>query len=174
MDQARRVRPRSAPTAGKELSSCPDSPPHHGNQQHTEPSHLKSLPVRRPVRKAAQIRWLWPEISTALAAGHTITLVRRVLALDGLEISYSKLRTYIARLRKTPVHQPTVNRHAEPPAPPPAVALAGTPLAFPPMNPATRAAEAAPYDPLANLRDRLTRRPGFQYDDRPPDEKKLI
>jgi hypothetical protein len=44
----------------------------------------------------------------------------------------------------------------------------------PPTNPASRTAEAAPYDPLANLRDRLTRRPGFQYDDRPPDEGKLI
>jgi len=51
---------------------------------------------------------------------------------------------------------------------------AGAPLALPPTNPASRAAEVAPYDPLANLRDRLTRRPGFQYDDRPPDEGKLI
>ena len=62
--------------------------------------HLKALPKRRPVRKSAQIRWLWLEIREALAAGHTINDVRQELARDGLAISYSKLRTYVARLRK--------------------------------------------------------------------------
>jgi hypothetical protein len=126
------------------------------------------------VRKAAQIRWFWPEISAALAAGYTITEVRQVLALDGLEISYSKLRAYIARLRKSNPLQPIVNGHAVPTVPPAAGVQAGASLAVPPTNPSPRAAEIAPYDPLANLRDRLTRRPGFEYDGRPPDEKKLI
>jgi hypothetical protein len=117
---------------------------------------------------------LWPEISGALAVGHTISEVRQVLALDGLEISYSKLRSYIARLRKSNPIQPIVNRHAVPTVPPAADVPAGAPLAVPPTNPAPRAPEVAPYDPLANLRDRLTRRPGFEYDGRPPDEKKLI
>ena len=174
MDQGRRAQARSATTAGKEVSSCPAPPPHHANQRHTEPSHLNGLPVRRPVRKAAQIRWLWPEISAALAAGHTITEVRQVLALDGLEISYSKLRAYIARLRKSNSIQPIVNRRPVPIVPAATGVPAGAPLAVPPTNPAPRPAEVAPYDPLANLRDRLTRRPGFEYDGRPPDEKKLI
>ena len=169
MDQAHRSRPRNVAIAGKEPSPCLDSPSHHAP---TELSQLNSLPVRQPVRKAAQIRWLWPEISAALVSGHTITEVRRVLALDGLEISYSKLRTYIARLRKPHPHGQAANRPAEPPAPRRTDAPSGG--AVPPTNPTSQAAEAAPYDPLANLRDRLTRRPGFQYDDRPPDEEKLI
>jgi len=97
-----------------------------------------------------------------------------VLALDGLEISYSKLRAYIARLRKSNPLQPIVNRHPVPTVPAAPGVPAGAPLAIPPTNPASRAAEVVPYDPLANLRDRLTRRPGFEYDGRPPDEKKLI
>jgi hypothetical protein len=83
-------------------------------------------------------------------------------------------RTHVARLRKSNPLQPIVNRHVVPTVPPATGVPAGAPLAVLPTNPAPRAAEVAPYDPLANLRDRLTRRPGFEYDGRPPDEKKLI
>jgi hypothetical protein len=174
MDQARRTRARSAEMAGKGPLRQPDSPPHLADCRRADPVHLNALPAHRPARKSAQIRWLWPEISEALAAGHTIGDIRRELALDGLEISYSNLRTHVARLRKSHPHQLTVNRRGEPPASPPTGVPAGAPLAIPKTNPASRAAEVAPYDPLANLRDRLTRRPGFEYDGRPPDEKKLI
>jgi hypothetical protein len=115
MEQAHRARPRNAARAGKEPSPCLDSPPHHAP---TELSQLNSLPVRQPVRKAAQIRWLWPEIGAALVSGHTIIEVRQVLALDGLEISYSKLRTYVARLRNLtrtgspPTATQSLRRHA--------------------------------------------------------------
>jgi hypothetical protein len=176
MDQAHRTRAgaRGAEAGRKGPLPRLNSPSHHADFHRADPIHLIALPGRRPSRKSAQIRWLWPEISEALAAGHTIGDIRRELALDGLEISYSNLRTHVARLRKSHPHQPTVNRRAEPPAPPPTNVPAGAQLAVPPTNPTSRAAEAAPYDPIANLRDRLTRRPGFEYDDRPPDEKKLI
>jgi hypothetical protein len=174
MDQAHRTRARGAEAAGKGSLPRPDSPPHHADFRRADPIHLNALPGHRPARKSAQIRWLWPEISEALAAGHTIGDIRRELALDGLEISYSNLRTHVARLRRSRPLQPIVNRHDAPTAPPPTNVVAGAPPAVPPTNPASRTAEAAPYDPLANLRDRLTRRPGFQYDDRPPDEGKLI
>jgi hypothetical protein len=170
MDQARLTRARSAETAGKGPLRRPDSPPHLTDCRRADPIHLNALPAHRPARKSAQIRWLWPEISEALAAGHTIGDIRRELALDGLEISYSNLRTHVARLRKSNPLQPILNRHVVPTVPP----AAGAPLGVPPTNPAPRTAEVAPYDPLANLRDRLTRRPGFEYDGRPPDEKKLI
>jgi hypothetical protein len=174
MDQARRTRARSAETAGKGPLRQPDSPPHLADCRRADPIHLSALPAHRPARKSAQIRRLWPEISEALAAGHTIGDIRRELALDGLEISYSNLRTHVARLRRSRPLQPIVNRHDAPTAPPPTNVPAGASPAVPPTNPASCTAEAAPYDPLANLRDRLTRRPGFEYDDRPPDEKKLI
>jgi hypothetical protein len=174
MDEAHRTRARGAETAGKGPLPRPDSPSHHADFRRADPIHLNSLPAHRPARKSAQIRWLWPEISEALAAGHTIGDIRRELALDGLEISYSNLRTHVARLRKSNPLQPIVNRHVVPTVPPAAGVPAGAPLGVPPTNLAPRAAEVAPYDPLANLRDRLTRRPGFEYDGRPPDEKKLI
>ena len=174
MDQAHRTRARGTEAAGKGPLSGPGSPPHRTDFCRADPIHLNELPGHRPARKSAQIRWLWPEISEALAAGHTIGDIRRELALDGLEVSYSNLRTHVARLRKSHPHQLIVNRRGEPPASPPTDVPAGAPPAVTPTNPAIRAAKAVPYDPLANLRDRLTRRPGFQYDDRPPDEKKLI
>jgi hypothetical protein len=173
MDQAHRTRARGAEAPGKGPLPRPDSPPHHADFRHADPIHLNALPAHRPARKSAQIRRLWPEISEALAAGHTIGDIRRELALDGLEISYSNLRTHVARLRRSLPLQPIVNRHDAPTAPPTNVP-AGASRAVPPTNPSSRTAEAAPYDPLANLRDRLTRWPGFQYDDRPPDEGKLI
>ena len=174
MDQAHRTRARGAKMAGKDPLPRPNSPPRHADFRRADPIHLNALPGHRPARKSAQIRWLWPEISEALAAGHTIGDIRRELALDGLEISYSNLRTHVARLRRSRPLQPIVNRHALPTVPPAAGVPAGAYPAVPPTNPASRTAEGAPYDPLANLRDRLNRRPGFQYDDRPPDEKKLI
>jgi hypothetical protein len=173
MDQVYPTRARGAEAAGKDSLPRTDSPPRHADFRRADPVHLNALPTHRPARKSAQIRWLWPEISEALAAGHTIGDIRRELALDGLEISYSNLRTHVARLRKSHPHQPTVNRQAMPPSPPPTDVPAGAPPAVPPTNRAARA-ELASYDPLANLRDRLTHRPGFRYDDRPPDEKKLI
>jgi hypothetical protein len=174
MDEAHRARARGAKTAGKGPLPRPDSPSHHADFRRADPIHLNSLPAHRPARKSAQIRWLWPEISEALAAGHTISDIRRELALDGLEISYSNLRTHVARLRKSDPIQPIVNRHPVPTGPAAAGVPASAPLAVLPTNPTSQAAEIAPYDPLANLRDRLTRRPGFEYDGRPPDEKKLI
>src|ERR1017187_4461966 len=174
MDQARRTPARGAETAGKDPRPRPDSWKHYAGFRCADPTHLNALPARQSARKSAQIRWLWPEISEALAAGHTIGDIRRELALDGLEISYSNLRTHVARLRRSRPLQPIVNRPDAPTAPPPTNVPAGASPAVPPTNPASCTAEAAPYDPLANLRDRLTRRPGFQYDDRPPDEGKLI
>ena len=174
MDQARRTRARGAETAVKGPPRRPDSPPHLTDCRRADPLHLNALPAHRPARKSAQIRWLWPEISEALAAGHTIGDIRRELALDGLEISYSNLRTHVACLRKSNPLQPIVNRRAVPTVPPASDVPAAAPPAVTPTSPVVSAAKAVPYDPLANLRDRLTRRPGFQYDDRPPDEKKLI
>jgi hypothetical protein len=172
MDQESQTRARSAETAGNVPLRRLDSPPHLADFRRADAIHLNALPGHRPARKSAQIRWLWPEISEALDAGHTIGDIRRELALDGLEISYSNLRTHVARLRKSNPLQPTVDRHAAPTVPPAAGVPAGVPLDVPPTNRTSRA--ALPYDPLENLRDRLNRRPGFQYDDRPPDEGKLI
>ena len=95
----------------------------------------------------------------ALAAGHSLKDVWEELGRDGIELSYSKFRSYVARLRKTQSVGQTP-------------ALADPDAAHSPRP--ERKAVAQVRDPLANLREKTARRPGFEYDESPPDESKLI
>jgi len=106
---------------------------------------------------------LWPQIKCALREGHKIKDVWQRLVEDGLDLSYSRLRWYIARLKRLEAAgslSPTVSTERE--------------------RATVRARETElrsaglQRDPLSNLRDRLNKRTGFQFDERPPDEKKLI
>ena len=171
MDQEREARDRGAKSAEKAADRRKVGSRERATLTCPDRAHVASLPCRWPARKAAQIRWVWPQIQEALAAGHTIADVRRELALDGLEISYSKLRTYVARLRKSESGQEISSGVFA--VPPPEREETATSRSGQPSRTRARAG-AATYDPLANLRDRLVRRPGFEYDGRPPDEEKLI
>jgi hypothetical protein len=152
-------RTRAAKTAGKK-NPAPGSPPNEASV-----SHLSALLEGRPKTKSGQIRWLWPNIKAALRDGHQLKHVWECLVQDGVNLSYSKLRWYVARLRK--------------------LEAAGADLPGDGTEPeVTRALGALPNgasnsdtpkrDALANLRDRMNKRPGFEFDERPPDEKKLI
>lgn len=175
MDRTRSTRECAAGAASqKELLPVSGHSPHPLGARGADAGHLDTLPKRRPTRKSVQIRCLWPKIRAALAAGHSISDVRRELALDGLEISYSKLRTYIARLRKTDPQILAPNGIADCGATPSNAPPAEIPSSAEATIRVPSTAKLADYDPLANLRERLTQRPGFHYDDRPPDEKKLI
>lgn len=121
--------------------------------------NIERLPGRRPKTKIGQIRWRWPEILMAFAAGHSLKDVWKELGRDGIDLSYSKFRSYVARLRKT---------HSVSRAPVLADVDAG-------HSPRPESKAATPIrDPLANLREKTARRPGFEYDESPPDESKLI
>ena len=116
-----------------------------------------ALASGRPKYKSAQIRLLWPEIKKALADGHKLRQIWESLDEDGIHLSYSKFRSYVARLK----------------------GLDGTEQAAPTTNAkdAARTAtggESPDFDPARNLRERLNNRPGFQFDERPPDLKKLV
>ena len=121
---------------------------------------LAALSGEKPRTKAGQVQWLWPQIKSALRDGHKIRHIWECLVEDGLELSYSRLRWYVARLRR--------------------MEAAGTDLPkndldqnkFP-ANPGQNLA-AIRRDPLANLKTHLNKRPGFEFDERPPDEKKLF
>lgn len=65
-----------------------------------EASQLSSLIDTRPQSKLGQVRRLWPEIKAALRDGHQLKQVWECLVHDGIELSWSKFRTYIVRLRK--------------------------------------------------------------------------
>jgi hypothetical protein len=125
----------------------------------TNPDHVRALAQRRPARKSAQVRWFWPQIHAALAAGHSIADVRRELALDGLDISYSKLRTYVARLRK---QAPPVQAPAQGSKPAGSTGSDGPPAST----------QESIIDPLYNVRRQLERKKQFYFEYNPfPDPK---
>jgi hypothetical protein len=126
-------------------------------------SSLAALTGQRPRTKAGQVQWLWPQIKSALREGHKIRDIWECLVKDGLDLSYSRLRWYVARLKRLegaggvlPTTPPDQERA-------PVIVSDGE-----------QRLGSTRRDPLANLRDRLHKRPGFQFDERPPDEKKLI
>jgi len=139
-----------------------------GEKNNSGPSHLSpgsslaALTEQKPKTKAGQLQRLWPHIKAALREGHTLLEIRERLIDDGLELSYSKLRSYVARLKRMEAAGADLPK-SEIDSP-----------RLPPAFDSALADAKAPHDPLANLRDRLNRRPGFQFDERPPDEKKLI
>jgi hypothetical protein len=47
-----------------------------------------------------QIRWAWPEIKAALAAGHTLQRVHKRLEEIGIAVGYRTLSLYIGRLER--------------------------------------------------------------------------
>ena len=61
---------------------------------------LRSLPAERPATKMGQVRWAWPEIQAARAAGHTLQRVHQRLKDAGIEIGYRTLSLYIGRLSR--------------------------------------------------------------------------
>ncbi|MEP6755969.1 MAG: TraK family protein [Chthonomonadales bacterium] len=121
-------------------------------------SGLSNLIEGKPQSKLGRIRWHWPDIKAALRDGHQLKQVWECLVLDGIDLSYSKFRTYIVRLRRLEAAGADLPGSASP-----------TRETGPPLQQVT-----LKRDPLANLRDRVNKRPGFEFDERPPDRKKLI
>ncbi len=108
-------------------------------------SRLAGLRQEKPATLMGLIRLAWPDIEAALACGHTLKTVHERLNEGGIEIGYRRLSLYLGRLRR----KGAVGEARRPPSRP-------------------------KRDPLANVRDRTQRRPGFQFDDQPADESKLI
>ena len=125
--------------------------------------NIERLASRWPKTKIGQIRWLWPEILAALDGGHSLKEVREELGRDGIELPYSKFRYYVARLRKA--HSTEA----------PAVRALAAITPYPNVDSQRRSeTSTSARDPLANLRERIASRPGFEYDESPPDESKVI
>lgn len=133
-------------------------------------ARLAALREKKPPRKAAQIRELWPEIKAALDNGHSLKAVCDCLEADGISISVQTLGSYITRMRKksVPVESIVAPRSAGPDELPeserntrPIAKPAGSKLKKPP-------------NPLANIRDRQGRRSAFDYRPELADPKKLI
>jgi len=130
-------------------------------------SRLHALRAEKPASQMGQLRWAWPDVKAALDHGHSLTTVHQRLAEIGVEIPYRRLSLYIGRLRR----EQAENLQASP-----ATAAAGQ-LASPLANrsgPPSAANHPVVRDPLANLRKLTTGRPGFHWDEAPPDKNKLF
>jgi hypothetical protein len=133
-------------------------------------ARLAALREKKPPRKAAQIRALWPEIKAALDNGHSLKAVCDCLKADGISISVQTLGSYITRMRREslPLENPEVRRSDS------------SGELSKPRNSGqsiTKPSDSEPkksLDRLTNLRDRQGRRPAFDYRPELADPKKLI
>src|SRR5215471_866018 len=117
-------------------------------------TRLAALREKKPRTKSAQVRALWPEIKAALDKGHSLKTVCDCLEADGIAITVQTLGSYITRIRRrTPPI--TVGPLPQDPEGSPKKEQGVAPLA------ARNRKVAKPSDPLANVRDRLGKRPGF-------------
>src|SRR6185437_1633766 len=131
-------------------------------------ARLAALREKKPPRKAAQIRGLWPEIKAALENGHSLKAVCECLEADGISISVQTLGSYITRMRResVPVDNPEPRRSAS-----------SGELSKPRSSgqSITQPSDSEPkksLDPLTNLRDQRGRRSAFDYRPELADPKK--
>jgi spermidine synthase len=123
-------------------------------------TRLQNLSAERPTTQMGQVRWAWPSIQAALAAGHTLQLVHKRLNEAGIAIGYRTLSLYIGRLEREQAmgrtHDVTAARHEEKTTSPG--------LSRPQVGVAS--GEQSARDPFANIRREREkkRNTGFAYD----------
>lgn len=133
-------------------------------------TRLTALREKKPPTKAAQIRNLWPEINAALDNGHSLKTIAECLAADGIVVGVRDLSVYVGRMRKNftgTMKLMSANQAAS----------GGDVIPSPAPNPAAVPSQAnpkGPRDPLANIRERLNKRPAFDYRPELADPKRLI
>jgi len=133
-------------------------------------TRLAALREKKPPTKAAQLRSLWTEIKAALDNGHSLKAISECLAADGIAVSVRSLSVYVGRLRRGYVANPNL-------APPAKTVLAGNVIPRPIAKSESASVEQSQKrsrDPLANVRDRQKKRPGFDYRPELADPKQLI
>lgn len=130
-------------------------------------SQLRVRPLEKPRTKAGQVRQMWPDIKNLLAAGHTLKDIWTWLNEIGLQIDYARLSHYLGELRLR--DQAAQAQFA---------ARIATQATIGHHRSATLMSQRTPTlgqnrDPLANILERESNRPGFNYCAE-PDPKKLI
>ena len=131
----------------------------------------------KPRTKAGQVRQAWPDIRDLLAAGHRLKDVWAWLEEIGLEIGYRGLSHYVGQLRRL---DEATRSDIQPPA---AEGSEAATEVVTRTRPPVRSEATAPSpltsrqgkgrDPLANVLERESKRPGFNFNEK-PDLKKLI
>jgi hypothetical protein len=129
----------------------------------------------KPRTKAGQVRQAWPDIRNLLAAGHSLKDIWTWLNEIGLEIGYARLSHYIGQLRRR--DEAAQLQIREPKTEPMATSTEGFTQTRPPapreIASMVGGGHGKERDPLANVLERESKRPGFNYNEE-PDPKKLI
>lgn len=138
-------------------------------------TRLRARLAEKPRTKAGQVRQAWPDIKALFDAGHSLKDIWIWLNEIGIEIGYARLSHYTGQLKRgdraAAAAEPGSNiSHTD--------GLRDT--AAPVSTDGAARERTVPdqgvetvHDPLANIREREDRRPGFQYNS-DPDIKKLI
>ena len=134
---------------------------------------LRARLREKPRTKAGQVRQAWSEIKALFEAGHSLKDIWIWLNEIGIEIGYARLSHYTGQLRRRdrefaerrPIADPQANAESTT-----AIDVEPVDGKIVPSEPPTKEPEG---DPLANIREREHRPPGFQYNAE-PDPKKLI
>jgi hypothetical protein len=138
-------------------------------------TRLRARLAEKPRTKAGQVRQAWPDIKALFDAGHSLKDIWMWLNEIGIEIGYARLSHYTGQLKR---------RDQAAAAADPVSNIAQTgglrDTAAPVSTDGAARGRTVPdqgvetvHDPLANIREREDRRPGFQYNS-DPDIKKLI
>jgi hypothetical protein len=122
--------------------------------------------MEKPKSKIASIRDAWPDILTALKAGHSLKYVCERLNEDGVAVQYKMLRAYVSILRRE-----ATQRSAPPLGPKPRSAPVLDPVQVPPTSVPT----ISRLNPLATAMEYLSKVRGFQnFTGEPPDPDKIF
>jgi hypothetical protein len=132
---------------------------------------LRERVREKPRTKAGQVRQAWPEIKDLIVAGHSLKDIWAWLNESGINIGYARLSHYIGQLRRKEKAADGRGVAATAPLEQSAVVMA-PPMKTSPDQNQQSTVEPNP-DPLANVRVREERRPGFNYNSQ-PDLRKLI
>jgi hypothetical protein len=122
---------------------------------------FRALKDEIPRSQIAFFRALYPEITDAFRTGHTLREVHQRLVEDGVEVSYSLLRTYVSRIRREKAPFTSAPQSRQLRQPPAAMARTQTMMDDPLAN-AMRALSAPRY----SVKDAMC--------DGDPSKKKLI
>ena len=148
--------------------------PQSGNRSESWPplarTRLAALREKKPARKSAQIRAVWPDIKAALDNGHTLRAVCDCLEATGVTVTVPALAVYIGRIRKK---DREIDRASVP------VNVMGsrdssTALGDRTDPETTESGARHSADPLANVRESGANRRPFEYRPELADPTKLI
>jgi Family of unknown function (DUF5338) len=134
----------------------------------TDLSRLRALRGEKPATRMGQIRWAWPDIKAALELGHSLKTIHQRLHESGIQISYRTLSLYLSRVRKKEAGKPGSQIASQ------SASLPVLPSAESEVNKEASSKPLSKRDPLGSLRELNQKRPGFHFDEGPPDLSKLI